>query len=183
LFTSAKQSYSSYCIIFHCISLSRSTILTTMGIISRLKHMHCKLFQARFYILQFPALSKFCSHAIFWTKLSKGGSSTGRYQDISCWRRMVGALAVSTDRHGFNGGHIDRPVGGATNRSAQSVPSGGTGPVGTDQRPWCCSVPFPYGGPSTYGARAPFHPPLGTKVPPSSHSDAGSNQSTYSGGS
>jgi hypothetical protein len=52
----------------------------------------------------------------------------------------VAWLAVSTDRHGFHGGHIDRPVCGATNRSAQSVPSGGTGPVGTDQRPWSWSA-------------------------------------------
>lgn len=55
---------------FHCLSLFRSIILTTKRMF-RSKRMQCILFEARFYTLQFPALSKTCSHAILWTKLFK----------------------------------------------------------------------------------------------------------------
>jgi hypothetical protein len=41
------------------------------------------------------------------------------------------------------------------------------------------SFPLPYGDPP-YSVHAPFYPPTGMIVPPRSHNDASSNQSTYS---
>lgn len=43
--------------------------------------------------------------------------------------------------------------------------------------PYAPSVfPQPYGGSPTYGAHAPFYPPLDTVVPLSSHNEGASNQ-------